>query len=239
MKVALCLSGLTRSVKFSWPLIKRYLVEPYNSDVFLHTWEDIDNEGMRPRVNGGTDTPSFLLETKENFIMEEINPKTYKLEDWEDFKKRDGLHMLDVRSMFYSIQAANKLKLEHEELNGIKYDIVIRSRMDMFYEQSLIESEVTDVLENDVLYIQYAGNPKGWAKAGYNQMRFTDIFAFSTSQNMDIYSDTIKDLTIPSGEVAITKSLNKNNINTKWSKIRFKSAVKWTRNELTITGLHL
>ena len=89
MKVALCLSGLTRSVKFSWPLIKRYLVEPYNSDVFLHTWEDIDNEGMRPRVNGGTDTPSFLLETKENFIMEEINPKTYKLEDWEDFKKRD------------------------------------------------------------------------------------------------------------------------------------------------------
>ena len=56
---------------------------------------------------------------------------------------------------------------------------------------------------------------------------------------MDIYSDTIKDLTIPSGEVAITKSLNKNNINTKWSKIRFKSAVKWTRNELTITGLHL
>ena len=46
MKVAVCLSGLTRGVKFTLKDIIKHLVEPYNADLFVHTW-DIESGGGR------------------------------------------------------------------------------------------------------------------------------------------------------------------------------------------------
>ena len=36
MKVAVCLSSLARSLWYTWPVLKEYVVNELNADVFLH-----------------------------------------------------------------------------------------------------------------------------------------------------------------------------------------------------------
>ena len=65
----------------------------------------------------------------------------------------------------------------------------------------------------------------------------TDVFAFSTSRIMDIYSDTFNlyengvnaDLL---GERALHRQLSENEVSAKWCPIRFKLLRKWTTEEV-------
>jgi len=233
MNVAVCVSGLTRSVSYTWPLIERYLVRPYNSSIFLHTW-DIDNGGERFNctMKGIIPAPSITDgRTKDQFIQQEIKPEKYIIESYEEFSKEHS--NLINKSMYYGIYKAQELKQTYEKETGTVFDLVIRTRMDVFYETFMIQKEIDEVLANNkVVYGCLPGtNPDS---------RFiTDAFAFGSQSVMDVYANTWKQQAITSGtpgELILQKQLFSNSINFKWSNIKYKMITIWNSRDVHAWG---
>ena len=57
MRVAVCLSGLSRGVQHSIESIKKYLVEPFDADLYVHTWGDISIGGGSKRFLDSANAP--------------------------------------------------------------------------------------------------------------------------------------------------------------------------------------
>ena len=56
--IALCISGQMRTYEKCFPSIKKYLLEPYQPDIFIHTWTDRGSANQPKRF-----LPSSLLNT--------------------------------------------------------------------------------------------------------------------------------------------------------------------------------
>lgn len=231
MDVALCLSGLTRSISYSWPFLERYLVRPFSSKVFIHTW-DIDHGGERGYKN--PPLPSFFDGcTKAQFFEKEIKPQAYTIESYVNWCAQSHSEKAST-AMFYSIYQANCLKIQYEKENGVIFDIVIRARMDLFFEKFLCPMEIQEALKNRVVYGGHAG--------GKPDPRFiTDVFGFSNSKVMDIYSGVWENIVAQKprrypAELELHEQLINNNIEFKWSKSRFRILNEWSNRAIEIVG---
>jgi len=231
MNVAVCVSGLTRSVSYAWPLIERYLVRPFKSSIFIHTW-DIDHGGERFKCHMKeiTPAPSFTDgRSKKDFIEQEIGPKKYIIEEYAVFAVHNPLV---VSAMYYSIYKSNELRKAYEKETDIKYDLIIRSRMDAFYETFMNESEINDVLvNNDVIY----GNAPG---ADPDPRWISDAFAFSGDKAMQIYANTWCDQVMRGGpgELILQDQLYGQGLKFKWSKIHYKLTEEWSSSTVKVRG---
>jgi len=111
-------------------------------------------------------------------------------------------------SMFYTMKKSMKLKSDYEKENNFKYDLVIRTRFDISLE-SKFDASCFD-LEKGVYSPDVCANPNV----------ISDWFNFSTSSNMDVYSEIYDNIInfykqgvmITSGEELITHMLKHKNI---------------------------
>lgn len=171
MKIALCLSGRPRSYKEGYEYHKRNLFDHHEVDVFVHSWEDIDNDAFQ-------------------FIDYTYDPKRIVLTSCfneDELKKYPDIHpdwpAKNVVHMLYSVFRSNHEKRMYELENGFTYDVVIRSRFDYALNRSLPLTEI----EKGKIYV-----PKDMVK-GYivpNGIICNDQFAFGDSSTMDLYSNT-------------------------------------------------
>jgi len=168
MKIALCLSGQPRSLQEGFHYHSRNLIEEYDVDVFVHSWNS-DYNGK---------------------VLRLYKPKLYKFDDYmfgkeHDIKyeyeggKHDAWPPKNALHGFYSIYHANKLKSEYEKQNGFVYDWVVRSRFD--YALNVIIK--FKKLENHFLYVPERSDVR-------HMQLMCDQFAFSGSSIMDKYSET-------------------------------------------------
>ena len=235
MKVALCLSGLTRSVSYGWPLLERYLVRPYGSKVFIHTW-DIDNGGVRSQSDDKKFEwmPSFLDgRSKDAFINEEMKPAKYVIENFADWSS-SHLHS-SAHAMYYSIYAANELRKQYEQETQESFDIIIRARMDIFFENFLAPEYLENVIKDPhLVYGALPGNKP--------DHRFvTDVFAIGSPCAMEIYSSVWKCIenTPISGaaELVLQQVLAHYNIKFEWAlKVRYRMLFQWNTQHIKLWG---
>lgn len=233
MNVALCLSGLTRSISYGWPLMERYLVRPFSTKVFIHTW-DIDHGGERPGlVYKSPIIPSFMDgRTKSQFFEEEIRPQSYIIENYQDWA---GINSTSIpKAMFYGIYKANSQKIQYEKESGITFDLVIRARMDFFFERYLDPDEIQEVLHNSIVYGSLPGN-----KA--DKRFITDAFGFGNSKVMDIYAGVWEDILVRGlqrypAELELQDRLYAHNILFKWSKTHYRILNEWGDQTIRIWG---
>ena len=195
MKIAICLSGLTRYHERSLKSIKENFKE---ADVFAHSY-NIKNLINVIKDTWSKDITKDYYET-ENLTTEEILlnylPKAFKIDDYENisdfFKFIYSMALntpednnLSVISMFYSIHASNNLKKSYEQANNFKYDLTIRMRYD-----SLLKNFIPKNFGNNFLYIPQAEDTVLMQKG----KGITDQFAFGPSEIMDTYSDLFPQL---------------------------------------------
>jgi hypothetical protein len=259
MRVAVCMSGLTRAVEHSIPLLREHLIKPYDADLFVHHWNDISIGGMSKRFLSGrtSNSPSTESFFRDNGAVDVVS------ESFEDLKwDFANVHAPETRRMttapmYYGIYRANKLKSKHEDNLGKKYDIVIRTRPDNFYSESLPDDEVTDAMNNPVIYVRGAVHDWG-SKTPRNNFLYecgddipfvADNFAFGSSESMNVYADTYKNILnfkehcknqgpdmegpIPASEICLGYQLRSQGIEYKRSKIRYKQLVDWTDQHFT------
>jgi hypothetical protein len=222
MRVAICMSGLTRSLQYTWPMAYFNVMKHLdNVDVFVHTWDN-DNGGTR-----GFEMKSCVYDDKQNYIEKFMQPKSYEIESQEEFTRKNAIRRSTY--MYYSIFKANLLKKQYEDLHNFKYDVVIRSRMDAIYEAPLLSEELRKCIEENVLYVGTFNDPETWPHAGL----YPDSFAFSNSKNMDTYSDVhLQEIAgLGGAEPLLTSHLNSTGMKVEWSLARMKHTIVYNNNE--------
>lgn len=155
MRVALCLSGQMRNFEDYYQSLFDKIINVYNTDVFLHTWkvksskEEMCLNIFKPKLYliDYFDYKNVINNNDIILLNEEIlNKKNF------DNKNRDNKWIPElcgtpenIYGMFYSMNKCNELKKKYEIENNFRYDLVFRTRMDLFFKDDFnfnIEDEI-------------------------------------------------------------------------------------------------
>lgn len=196
MRIALCLSGQPRGLPLSIDLLKKGLVEPNKiTDVFFHAWhneEDVGKSYNSAQSNQNSIVGCVKPQTKET-LVEQLQPLKYIVEPQKEFPHLRSLiqepsaNQELLGSNFYSVWMANELKKQHEQEQGFVYDMVVRTRYDLFYyEQVDLMKCVQAVSEGKIVVMEEFQNHQDWKNNSDKPM--VDIFAVGNSAVMDVFS---------------------------------------------------
>lgn len=185
MRAALILSGQFRDAKKSYDSIKKFILDPYQPDVFISSW--LNPNRIVPSAWFGN-TPNDDCDVSD--IIRMYSPKSLIMETFDDsdesfYSQQSRLldsclnpgtetKTLNVFSMWYKKHGANQLKIKWERQNRFKYDVVILSRFDLVF----LEDPMLEILPPGKIKI-----PQGfdWCDG------IGDLFAFGDSSTMDEY----------------------------------------------------
>lgn len=182
MRTAVCISGQPRNVEAGLEFIKPHILQPNHPDVFIHVWWDEHAVG-NVFLNAGGHVASDPIESGTlDYITKEYEPIAMQFEPQREFdeknyneRKYPGITPFFSLSQRYSIWRAHKLKKQHEEEHGFKYDAVMRLRFDWAVYTSIVAKEYDMSVINTP---NRNPHPNG----------IDDTFAISSSENMDVYS---------------------------------------------------
>ena len=197
MKIALCLSGQPRGLPLSLKMLKANLVGIENMDIFMHCWFDPSTIGQPyDSAQSHQQGRVGLVHSQTQEMLLGLNPKDYIFEPQKEFPfarlfaSPPEADQERMTSIFYSIYTANMLKRKYELEHNFEYDLVIRARYDLWYEHPINVMDYWEQSRNSIVTadkFQGLRNDPNYIHGGYTM---TDIFAFSTSKNMDVFCDT-------------------------------------------------
>ena len=198
MKVAICLSGLTRCHTNALSSIDTYFKD-HEVDVFCHTYHINDLNKVVRDTWSKEATQKYYENVKETTdeILKLFNPSEYSIEDYDfvsnlftfmflDIMNTPDMFMeniygnLTIISMHYSIMVSNMLRKHHQEKTGKTYDAVFRMRYD---------SHILDMSPLEQYDMTRINIPFGRDWSGIN-----DQFAFGPPDLMDKYMSLFPDL---------------------------------------------
>jgi len=214
MKVALLISGYLRSYDINLKYIEAEILNKFDHvDVFLHITSNEKNEDKY--INSVSDEEAI------NSFTAALNPLSTIIESNIHYYNDSNLNSLI--NQWHKLFKLNDLKKKHEEINGKKYDLVIRFRPDLTINgkgvfSDLIEGVIT-IPSDSKIDNSKLRNP--------NDLHICDALAFGDSTSMDKYFgiyEHILDLVHEYGYVSETILywyLNKNKINYKVADIDY------------------
>jgi hypothetical protein len=165
MRVALLLSGGLSDSNDAYNSIQQNIIQKYNTDIFFSYGFDSEVISKEQFINQWKPTEFYY--GKFPAITQ---PNTRAL---ERFDKHPETNPESLEKMWWGIYSANRLKSNYEQLNGFKYDFVIRCRPDLVIHNPL------ELKPNDIFI------PIGWDhRGGYN-----DTFAYGSSEQIDWYAE--------------------------------------------------
>lgn len=155
MKIALCLSGQPRYIKECYRYLEKYILEPFNPDIYAHMWWDDSYIGKIFKFHA-LDQYSENMKDVFNFYFPnahtvfekqiEFDVSKFDLDNGEmSLELGKNKHMWSKEvifkqySMWYSV-------LKSYELINQEYDVYIRARTDLIYNQEI-------QLDNSMLFI--------------------------------------------------------------------------------------
>ena len=198
MKIAVLLFGHLRTFEYCAPFLRANLLDKYNCDVFMHTWDTFDSETLA--WYNRTDKTTKISDDILQKIKELFNPK--KIEIGHQVIKKETIikSLIDDKKnslngmlfMFQSMNCANSLRKQYEKETGIKYDIVIVTRPDVALfnflniEKILKESKIMNL---DLNKTRFFAGLYGAAdtNVGLIISRISDILFFGKPKVIDKY----------------------------------------------------
>ena len=201
MKTALCVSGMPRTWRQTVePLIKN-LVEPLNADIFIHSWYEDSPVEIHDIVSAYK--PVKYCFDKNNTLY----VKDYK-------RNTPGFSSYNSISQYRSIWLANCLMGNHETEMNFVYDWVFRIRFDYLI-QNIMSITMMNELNNNHIYIPNRHMSHPWNQNESYPRIVCDMFAFSNSKNMKIYSGVYSNIDrfYDDGDSAVVGSYESTGIN--------------------------
>jgi hypothetical protein len=209
MKIALTVSGQPRRARNGFYELKKWFLDRYDIDVYLHGWidkqfykYDFFNDGVIQKVHN---VENNLYQN----IIEWYQPKGHLFEksikfDATDLKGSHNQRLNSQMGMWMSLKRAWDLLEESE----IKYDLVIRTRYDLLFTHNVANNCIflEDITKVDPNFIHVFKYPARWnmapqindhfAVGGYDLMKvYHNLFPnmihhiFDTTEYRDIYED--------------------------------------------------
>lgn len=169
MKVAVCISGQPRSFAKGFEYLKKNLLDHYDTDIFIHTWNN-----RVVKIDDIIDLYKPVMYRSEDYICpkELLNAKYTHTPDAKNFPPANAVYA------FYSLFQANFLKTRHEVATK-QYDWVIKTRFDYALNGMLVLKK----FDPTKLYIP---NCRRVITRDFGN----DQFAVSSSNVMNLYAST-------------------------------------------------
>ncbi len=188
LRAAICISGQLRTYKQCFDNLKRNIIDKFDSDVFIQTWDEVgashkESHDKKEMVNG-------------EILMKMYNPKKLIIEKQPEnasdvlfgkkvpnsLKEIQPIHYRSALSMFYQIYSCNDLAIQYAKDNHINYDIVIRVRPDSMFLEPIPSYLLKQVIssKNIVFFADYAIR---------RRYQVCDKFAFGDIEGMKKYSN--------------------------------------------------
>ncbi len=180
MKIAVCLSGMMRNFENTYPNFKKHIIDQHMPDIFFCGYPNSKGlEYCREKLISFYNPKDFIL----NEYNEEIRKKICNNEDIFKNNVRTETKINNFLSQLYNIYQSDILRQKYELKNNFKYDVVIRSRIDVFYFKKF---ELEELLMAKYGYVLI---PTEWDFKSVDNRAVSDSFAMTNSQNMSKYSN--------------------------------------------------
>lgn len=200
MRVAICISGQPRDVNVGVEQVLSQIIKANPSvdfDVFAHAWIAESGEAW----DTAQPHQSFAVGKQEadaqKTILSKLNPKLWLFEPqicFDNFTNGFNSHptakQTSLASNFYSVYMANNLKKQYEVMNGFVYNNVLRMRYDLWFNKPVILSEYQDYTQDHVVVPKNYQEDQDRILWNVKNKGMVDVFAISSSKNMDKYSET-------------------------------------------------
>ena len=205
-KIAILFFGHLRTFKQTHPYTIKNLIEKYDCDIFIHTWDKIDSATL---------SWDNKEEFKEDFNKEVVDlvktiykPKKIKIEHQEKMEDKiltslDGQRQISfngIKFMFYSLSQANELRKEYEKEQNVNYDIILCTRPDIAIynfldiEKILHEAEILNFDINKTrFFASISRSSDFFLKSPIGQGN--DMLFFGVKKVIDTYIETNTNLT--------------------------------------------
>ena len=191
MKVAVCISGQPRNYEQGFKELKKWFLNKYDCDVYIHTWYDTKSVFETGHDYLEKKTYSFTQNDYDK-ILKLYKPKAYEFQKPITFDETGitGSHLPyklnNILSAAYSIHSCYNLVRE----SGIEYDYIIRYRFDLQFTKYVSPkciflkdiSQLDPNKYNCFKYPDIEGFPQRTSE-------IDDQFIVSGPQIADIYSD--------------------------------------------------
>ena len=191
MKIAVCISGQPRNYEKGYQELKKWFLDKYDCDVYIHTWKDTS-----PMEAGHKFAQKREYEfTNEDYdrILELYKPKTWNFQHPIPFDttgiKGDHLNykLNSLLSASYSIHECYNLVKDW----GVKYDLVIRTRFDLEFTDYISPEceflkDLTLLDPNKLNIFEYPLTDEGHTT---RHSEVDDLFAVSSPEIAGIYAD--------------------------------------------------
>jgi len=157
MNIAILLTGHYRSAIQTYESFHQAFAH-LQPKIFCHSYNKISHKNHVWWNKTGDGEKANKIITKDNFIF--YKPTKLLIEQEQVFVCKDkplynevgGYN--SVHGMWYSIEQAYNLMLEYEKENNMQFDIVIKTRYDLFYNTKINMNEIKDVFKNpNTIYI--------------------------------------------------------------------------------------
>ncbi len=157
LRVAVQIYGHLRTFKECFPALKENLLDRYDCDVFIHTWDTLDHMTKAWHgLNEGKEVVSIDAGLKTQ-ISELYKPKAIVIEKQEiqDFgnvtSNGQTYSIFGIKCMLHTMSSVDRLRIDYQKENDIKYDFVLCTRPDIFFKKIFsIESFISKFSEAEL-----------------------------------------------------------------------------------------
>jgi hypothetical protein len=192
MKIAMTISGQPRQYAAGFLECKKWFLDKYDIDVYLHSWIDKKFYKYDFFDEGKLQNTYTADENTYSEILKLYKPKGYLFEkainfDATDIKGSNNQRLNSQLGMWMSLKRAWDLV----EASGIKYDYVIRTRFDLQFTDHVVEScplisNITQLDPNQVNLFDYTHDD-------HRILNVNDLFAVGGYDVMKIYHNLFID----------------------------------------------
>ena len=186
------ISGQPRQYAAGFLECKKWFLDKYDIDVYLHSWVDKKFYKYDFFDEGKLQNTYTADENTYSEILELYKPKGYLFEkainfDATDIKGSNNQRLNSQLGMWMSLKRAWDLLEE----SGIKYDYVIRTRFDLQFTDHVVEScplisNITQLDPNQVNLFDYHND-------NHRKLNVNDLFAIGGYDVMKVYHNLFID----------------------------------------------
>ena len=198
MKIAVYIVGQWRGTSYDCSKYLKELFEDYDTDYYIHTWESFN--GKTITNDTGTDIMDYGSYTHTAEEIEKIRnsyPHVVSMKIGST-KQMNEMRDLDSRlssfPQFYCAYEANKYRRVYENMNGFRYDVIVKIRPDIIFgpENIRIFRKNMEYVKNNRLAVYSFYSTQGIMKPDWNPV--WDYYTISSSFGMDSMMEWVNDV---------------------------------------------
>ena len=185
MKVAIQMFGHMRTYLQCCETLRKNLLEIYDCDVFVHTWDEIEHKTQTWHNDKMSDIQKITEKDVEDAYLCKAVKVEHQYVQEKGYIEANGLKIskFGIESMLYSMNEVNSLRKEYQQRNNIHYDFIVFIRPDIFLYDKLDLNKYANELKNGFFT---AGNYKNDAILNdFRNIGASDILFFAQPTVMD------------------------------------------------------